>query len=198
MERACHNGGQENQKGASGKGKGKRSPAILIIALFVLILSFWGWYLANGPGDKPGQSDTTAKTTPSIDPSAKEYEEPAGDPTDVQGVSIPGWKELHLEAGEKDVSVDFYNPEANEGKYYLTFELRLENEDGNGTYEVLYRSGLVEPGLHIQNISLERTLEEGTYNATIHVQPYRMDAEKTPTNNADIKTILTVIPKNYS
>lgn len=61
----------------------------------------------------------------------------------------------------------------------------------NGGYEVLYKSGLVEAGNHIQKITLSRGLAEGTYDAIIFVQPYRMDGI-TPTNNAETKTQLIV------
>ena len=57
---------------------------------------------------------------------------------------------------------------------------------------MLYSSGLVEPGKHIQQITLSRGLEKGVYEAVVHVQPYRMSEARTLTNNADIKTVLIV------
>ena len=125
-----------------------------------------------------------------IDPNASEYVPPVVENTPTQGVAIPGWGSIIIPVNTKDVTVDFMNPEANEGLYYLTFELRLLKN--NDEYEVLYKSGLVEPGLHIQKISLSRGLSAGEYDAVIHVQPYRMDEAKTPTNNADMKTKLIV------
>ncbi|MDE5860923.1 MAG: hypothetical protein K2J36_08390 [Ruminococcus sp.] len=53
---------------------------------------------------------------------------------------------------------------------------------------MLYTSGLVDTGLHIQTINIARGLEAGTYDAVIHVQPYRMNGAQTPTNNADMRT----------
>lgn len=53
-------------------------------------------------------------------------------------------------------------------------------------------SGLVDTGLHIQTINIARGLEAGTYDAVIHVQPYRMNGAQTPTNNADMRTQLIV------
>ena len=65
------------------------------------------------------------------------------------------------------------------------------NVDGNGGYEILYKSGLIEAGNHIQKVTLSRGLAEGTYNAVIFVQPYRMDGV-TPTNNAETEVVLIV------
>ena len=112
-----------------------------------------------------------------------------GNCTPSQGVAIPGWGVMTIPANQRDITVDFYNPKQNEGRYYLTFELRLP--DGNGGYEVLYRSGLIEAGNHIQKITLSRSLEKGTYDAVIFVQPYRMDGV-TPTNNLETQTRLIV------
>lgn len=126
------------------------------------------------------------------DPNAGAYVEPVKQETENSGVSVPGWSSLNIPAETSEVTtVDFFNPEENAEKYSLTFELRIPEEDGQG-YEVLYTSGLVDPGLHIQKINLSRGLEAGVYDAIIHVQPYRMDENNTATNNADLQTKLIV------
>lgn len=108
-----------------------------------------------------------------------------------QDVVISGRRFIRIPANENEVTVDFYNPKENEGLYYLTFELRLNDDSGQG-YEVLYASGLVEPGKHIHRITLSHALEKGEYEAVVRVQPYRMNEEKTLTNNADMVTKLIV------
>lgn len=108
-----------------------------------------------------------------------------------QGVVIAGRESMTIPANKKEVVVDFFNPEENEQLYYLTFELRLCNNNGED-YEVLYTSGLVEPGKYINRITLSRELEKGEYEAVVHVQPYRMNEEKTLTNNADMRIKLIV------
>ena len=120
-----------------------------------------------------------------IDSGAGDYVAPTQTQA-VQGVAIPGWSSIKIPANQQTVSVDFYNPEANEGLYYLTFKLSLTD-----TGEVLYESNAVPPGKHIQSITLNRALPTGEYAAVIHVQPYRM-SDETPTNNADMKTKLIV------
>lgn len=107
--------------------------------------------------------------------------------TSHQGVTIPGVAALIIPADETEVTVNFFNPEENDGLYYLTFELKVEIE---GSYRSLYTSALVEAGKRIEKITLSAPLEKGEYNAVIHIQPYRTDG-LTPTNNADIIARLT-------
>ena len=126
-----------------------------------------------------------------IDPNAENNPSYDNNNDAEQGVTIAGRKSMTIPANKKDVSVDFYNPIENAELYYLTFELRLYNDDGQD-YEVLYTSGLVDPGKYINRITLSRELEKGVYDAVIHVQPYRMNDEKTLTNNADLKISLIV------
>jgi hypothetical protein len=125
-----------------------------------------------------------------IDKNAGVYVAPEAEEA-PQGVAVPGWGSITIPAGQTEVAVDFYNPEANADQYYLTFELRLTDDSEQG-YETLYTSGLVEPGLHIQKITLSHALSAGEYDAVVHVQPYRMDEAQTATNNADMKTTLIV------
>ena len=126
-----------------------------------------------------------------IDPNAENNPSYDNNNDAEQGVTIAGRKSITIPANKKEVSVDFYNPIENAELYYLTFELRLYNGDEQD-YEVLYTSGLVAPGKYINRIKLSRELKKGVYDAVIHVQPYRMDDEKTLTNNADLKISLIV------
>ena len=126
-----------------------------------------------------------------IDPNAENGSPYEYDDISEQGVVIAGWESVTVPANRKEVEVDFFNPKENTRLYYLTFELRLYSNNGQD-YEVLYTSGLVEPGKHINRITLSRELEKGVYEAVIHVQPYRMNEEKTITNNADMRIKLIV------
>lgn len=148
----------------------------------------WGRWFGDTPRAPSGEQ-TPAGVRLEIDPTAGEYVAPEPvESSGGEGIAIPGWGSITIPAGATEVTVDFPNPEANAGKYYLSFELRLKDSG-----EVLYTSGLVEPGLHIQRITLSRALEAGTYAAVIHVQPYKMDEAQTATNNADMETELIVV-----
>ena len=160
----------------SGKAKWIILLVLILAVVAATLLIFQPW---AGGEEKPNGGGLI------IDPNAGEYVDPSQTPVEP-GVEIPGTSSITIPANQQTVSVDFYNPEGNEGLYYLTFKLSLED-----TGEVLYESNAVPPGKHIQSITLNRALPAGSYSAVIHVQPYRM-SDETPTNNADMKTTLIV------
>ncbi len=128
-----------------------------------------------------------------IDPNAGALITPTPAPTEP-GVAIPGWGSITLPAGVTEASTTLKNPEANADWYYLTFEMRLptvDEETGAESYEVLFTTGLIPPGQYCNKVTLTRALEPGEYNVILHVQPYRI-SDKTPTNNADMETVLVV------
>lgn len=168
----------------------KKKQTILIVMIIVLLLvligiGIWIGVSLNRTSGEPNSNPGGIQ----LDPNQGAYNPDSNSGTSSQGVAIPGWGKITIPVNETEVTVDFYNPEQNKDLYYLTFELRLP--DSNGGYEVLYKSGLVEAGNHVQNITLSRGLDEGTYEAIIFVQPYRMDGV-TPTNNAETQTELIV------
>ncbi len=168
---------------------------ILLIVLFCLILGIRIGKLPSG-NIKPCNFTQNAATSVggvglALDPDAEALHPADIENTKEQGVTISGRDDMTFPAGQREITVDFYNPEENEGLYYLTFELRLY-DDQEQEYEVLYTSGLVEPGKHIRTIMLSHALESGVYTAVIHVQPFRMNAQRSITNNADIKINLIV------
>ena len=163
----------------------------VIIILIILLLVKCGAGGFNPGGDGPGFQigGVTDPSAPDVDPNQGDYVKP--ETPEVGGVAIPGWGKLTVPVNtSKDIVVDFYNPDANADKYYLVFELRIPADNEQG-YEVLYKSGLIAPGKHIQKIDFTRGLPAGTYNAILHVQPYRM-SDKSMTNNADLKLELVV------
>lgn len=133
-----------------------------------------------------------------------------------RNITLPGWRELSIYADtlSQKSCVDFYNPVSNlffrcpkclkcvegdtcdkcnekynteeliEDVYYLTFTLILDD-----TKEVLYKSNLVYPGLHIQTIDLTRGLEEGDYKATVLMDVYGKDMY-TQFNSGEVKLVL--------
>lgn len=168
----------------------KNKKVIIIVLVCILLLGavLVGMNWDKLFGGEGGNGETVTDAGLAIDPNAGEYVAPSTTAAEAEGIAIPGWGSITIPAGQKDVTVDFPNPEANKDKYYLSFELKLKD-----TGEVLYTSGLVEPGLHIQKITLSRALEAGEYAAVIHVQPYKMDKTQAKTNNADMETKLIVV-----
>ena len=165
---------------------------ILVAILAVLLLLtggtmiFWGgvpFFPAAAPNDGGSSSQGGGLV---IDPNAGEYVKPV-----VPGVTIPGFGEMTIPANTKELKgINLHNPSKNEGWYYLTFKLSLLDKNGEVS-ETLYESQLVPPGLYIQDITLSRGLAPGTYEAVMHVQPYRI-ADNIPTNNANMRVTIIV------
>lgn len=175
--------------------RGKRMQMLIaLLAVVVLaVVAALVWKYAQ-PEAIPAATATPAPTVElQIDPNAGELVTPTPAPTEP-GVAIPGWGSITLPAGVTEAATTLKNPEANEGWYYLTFEMRLptvDEETGEESYEVLFTTGLIPPGQYCNQVTLTRALEAGEYNVILHVQPYRM-SDKTPTNNADTETVLIV------
>lgn len=175
--------------------RGKRMQMLIaLLAVVVLaVVAALVWKYAQ-PEAIPAATATPAPTAElEIDPNVGELLTPTPAPTEP-GVAIPGWGSITLPAGVTEAATTLKNPEANEGWYYLTFEMRLptvDEETGEESYEVLFTTGLIPPGQYCNQVTLTRALEPGEYNVILHVQPYRM-SDKTPTNNADTETVLIV------
>lgn len=194
----------------------KANPLLIVIIVLLLIAIGVGIFLAVGMNKKttetqpmtvpavPAQPEKPALT---IDESAGEYKaSEEKEKPEMPGVAIPGWGSITIPPHITELTnmVDFYNPEVNDGYYYLTFELLVPVHKDQETaaegkaeetvieYETIYASQLVPPGKHIQSVTLTHGMEPGEYDAVIHVQPYTMDESLTPTNNADMKTKLIV------
>jgi len=155
---------------------------LLIIIIILLLLKSCGDY---------GKPEPTIPTGGGVgfDPNAGDDTKPDPTATVRPGIVVPGWPYITIPCNQTEIPVDFFNPEENAGWYYLTFELRLPTESDIG-YEVLYTSGLVEAGKHIQKITLSRPLPAGVYDAIIFVQPYRVE-DHSPTNNIVLETEIT-------
>ena len=100
--------------------------------------------------------------------------------------------------GDKDVTVTCedgtthtYTFRGQENYYYMTFALYLDNSANGKDDELLYQSGLVEPGMYIQQMEMARALSAGTYDAYVVIQPYKSD-KTTKTNSGTVNITLTV------
>ena len=183
------------------RGKSGAASLIVLLALLAVTVGLFVWQNQSANRGAPEATlSPTVEPSPTvelqIDPNAGELVTPTPAPTEP-GVAIPGWGSITLPAGVTEAATTLKNPEANEGWYYLTFEMRLptvDEETGEESYEVLFTTGLIPPGQYCNQVTLTRALEPGEYNVILHVQPYRM-SDKTPTNNADTETVLIVEQK---
>ena len=125
------------------------------------------------------------------DPNKPQYNGGSGA---TEGVSVPGFGTWTIPPKVTKVNTDFFNPNSNADKYDLMFEVWIPKDvdDLSKGYDVIYKSGLVKAGNHIQEVTLSRSFEKGEYDAILHVQPYTVGETQTALNNANIKFKLIV------
>ena len=160
------------------RGKSGAASLIVLLALLAVTVGLFVWQNQSANRGAPEATlSPTVEPSPTvelqIDPNAGELVTPTPAPTEP-GVAIPGWGSITLPAGVTEAATTLKNPEANEGWYYLTFEMRLptvDEETGEESYEVLFTTGLIPPGQDGNQVALTRALEPGEYNVILHVQP---------------------------
>lgn len=145
------------------------------IAALVLCLAIIAGGIALAVSLNKGGATAAVTSTPllpALESGAVDWEgvkttETSGIPAD--GIRIPGYKSITIEADTTEVSVNLQNPEKNS----CYFVIRLVLLD---TGETLYESKMIEPGKGLYNITLSRALEAGTYGAQLQYEPYDMTA----------------------
>lgn len=120
-----------------------------------------------------------------IDPNAKDYESIHTNNSSSESISIPGYADVVLPSGQKNVQMVLLNPQGN--PCYFRFTLTLK-ESG----EQIYVSGLVPPGQAITDLRLSRPLEKGKYTMCVVIECFSLDESHTPMNGANVETDLTV------
>jgi len=82
-----------------------------------------------------------------------------------QGWLVPTFDKVTITADDPYVHMTLLNPEGNPYDFIFTITIR-------GKSEVIYTSGLVAPGTHIQSFRLDRALSKGEYNAELSICAY--------------------------
>ncbi|GAA0803780.1 hypothetical protein GCM10008910_37640 [Faecalicatena orotica] len=141
---------------------------------------YLGMKLSDG-ADKP------AKSTGAVDSDAEDWQgvkepEKGGESA---GIAIPGFKSMTFRADEMEQAVNLYNPEVNDCYFIMTLLL----PDGTE----LWKSDLVKPGKGFYTITLNQSLEAGSYpDSTLKYQCYMMNDEQTELNGSEVKFELIV------
>lgn len=166
----------------------------IIIAVIIILLLLIGGILLGANwskwfGDKQPDttvSDTADSSKPSldIDPNAGEYtgEKPKDEGGEEVGIKIPGYPSITIAKDTTDVTMALLNPEGN--PCYFKFTIVLKDSG-----ETIYESKYVPPGQSITDVTLNKPLAEGEYNATIQISTIALDQE-TPLNGANVETVL--------
>ncbi len=115
--------------------------------------------------------------------------------TSTKNVTIVGIPQINFKANQKEQNVILTNHKKNEGICFMEFTIYLDKnsnkkiDDGD---EMIYKSGLVQPGYSISKFSINRTLDVGEYDAVVMQQPYSFDQQRTKLNNMVVATQIIV------
>lgn len=152
---------------------------LVIAAIAAAVVLFWPDSSDTPPADNTGSGviDTGAELG--------EGEVSVPEKTETKGkqIKINGIAQMQLKAGQTSQNYVFANPEENPCYFQIEIEMR-------GTGEILYKSDLIPPGYHISKFELNRALDAGEYDVTVHFLCFSFDKEQRPLNNMDIKTVI--------
>ena len=94
-----------------------------------------------------------------IGPEAAADTTEAAEPLEAgQGIAIPGYDEIRLNANETEQTVYFHNPAQN--RCFFVISLIIDGVE-------IYRSEMISPGAKIENISLSAPLYAGNYSGAV-------------------------------
>lgn len=102
-----------------------------------------------------------------------------------EGIRIPGYKSVEIQAGTKNVAVELTNPEENQVYFRISFYLPE-------TDETIYTSKMIKPGQSLYEITLDKEMEAGEYPLTIQYETFTMDEGMSPRNGAEVNCTLKV------
>lgn len=131
---------------------------------------------------KKDKNNNDDKFTPNIDSDAGEIGTVSNYSGGQQGIRIPGYPSITVDAGKENVTMNLFNPDGN--PCYFTFEIVLSD-----TGETIYKSDMVEPGKAITNVKLQHALSAGEHNAVIKISTASLTDGKSM-NGANVETVL--------
>jgi len=161
--------------------KAKRLFVAAACLIFVLIGAGALYMLhGNAPYEKipGGQALSVSGSLLRMDGDAKAYS------FKEQCIEFPGTDDVRMSAESTDVKMLLLNPKNN--SCYFSFEIILKN-----TGSPLYSSGLVKPGMCIDEIALPSGLPKGRYGAIMKIHAYSLK-DLTEINGVDEEFYLTV------
>lgn len=130
-------------------------PYVVAAACFILLASQIGMYGVLNDRDENLQ--------------ISDFETPLADyPVETQqDIVFPDVGSVTIPADAQDVKIFLYNPEVN--SCYLSFEIILKDYG-----ESIYLSGLIKPGVRIEDVALLKGIEEGEYSAILRIRAYTL------------------------
>ena len=122
---------------------------------------------------------------PGLDKTTVAYEPKGLENKDPDKISFPGMQTIFIEKGDPHVEQILLNPKGN--PCYFIFRIRLAD-----TGELLYESGLVEPGHAVMEFDMERGLDTGEYDAMLEIETRDLENYENRLNGGNINIKLNV------
>ena len=167
----------------------KKSHLIIGVAVALALMIggfFFGYFLKNGgQTPAPEQENVYLPADPmKPDPNAKPYGDVQAFPENPTpgNIIMPGYSELRMHADTNLLTAIWINSEGN--SCYLRFTLKLSD-----TGETLYQSGLIAPGMAVEESVLSRSLSRGEYRAEILIEAFTMTEEPIPLNSMKVLSV---------
>lgn len=156
----------------------KKRTKILLIVIIAAAIAVAGIaaFLLIGRGEEQEKANTSANVVPwdvEIQDEPKQEDE----------ILIPGYDSMIMKANTKEQQVDMGNPSDN--KCYFVIVLKLTD----GTE--LYRSDYLKPGEGLEEITMEKELDVGEYQAIIEYNCYALE-DKSTLNSGSVEFTLKV------
>lgn len=145
-----------------------------VLAVLICAALFLGgiWY---------AQKDEVA----GLDKTAVSYHIDGVENTDEDSILLPGISAINVKENETDVVAPLFNPEGN--ACYFKYTVKLKD-----TGEVIYTSGLIEPGKAVTEFDLDRKFQAGTYLVDIIVETSDLKDPEIVYNGGNIDAQLNV------
>lgn len=103
-----------------------------------------------------------------------------------EGIKIPGYGEITVEAGSTTWNIILANPEDN--SCYFKYEITIDDSE-----TPIYESNWIEPGMAVEQFEVTEALEAGDYEIHLNISACTMDESHTLLNGADVMAVLHVI-----
>lgn len=154
----------------------KKRWLLLLLLLLALLAGLLTWHLMQ----KPAQVSTIdLPTSANGDQIKKELDQKANDSQDITAYAL-----MYVQANSKAGKWWFYNAKENTVGQQAVITL-------DDTKQVVYKSGLLEPGKAVENVELSEPLQPGKYKATVAIESY--DLQKKLLNSSMATTALTIV-----
>lgn len=125
------------------------------------------------------------KKVPGLDETAIAYHVEGLKNNDPTQIMMPGFSKMSLESGQTNVEYALANPEGN--PCFFKIQIVLADTD-----EILYESGLIEPGKAVMELELNRGLDSGIYDARVDVNTFSVDDYETQMNKGAMNITIEV------